>query len=74
MNSELCPDGSSLTCKNISTTDSFDNTRECLTTPESAADLFQKLRSSFVSQSSLMKNLIQDLSGLTGDTPHAKVE
>jgi hypothetical protein len=74
MNSGSCPSGSSLTCKSISTTDSFDNTRDCLTNQETAADLFQKLRASFVSQSSLMKVLIQDLSGLTSETPHAKVE
>ena len=63
-----------MTCLAISTQSSFDKTRDCLRDSDVAFDLFEKLRNSFVSQEALMKNLIQDLSGLTSETPHAKYQ
>lgn len=68
-----CPSESTLTCRAINTTQSFDSTRECLETPNQAHSQFDLLRNSYLSQSSLMDTMIQSLTGSSSDSPLTNV-
>lgn len=73
LHANSCPSEGAATCRAVATTSTFDNTRECLSQPDKAAEAFEKLRASFVSQADLMKTLIRNFAGLTSDTAHTKV-
>ena len=73
LNPSMCPKEDSGTCNSISSTSSIDISRDCLEKPDDVLKIFELLRSSYLSQSSLMKTLIQNFSDLTGETPHSKV-
>lgn len=73
LNSESCIEGNQFACKSFHAGDSFDHERDCLDDANFAQETFNLLRSSFVSQASLTKKLIEEFDDITSETPHARV-
>lgn len=74
LNTQKCDSKSNLKCKDLLSTRTFDKDRDCLSQPLETQEKFDLLRNSFVSQSSLMKKMIETFDDITSDTAHAKVK
>lgn len=73
LNTKQCNSQSNLACKDVLSNGTFDHARDCLAEPDQTLEKFDLLRNSYVSQSSLMKKMIEGFDDITSNTAHAKV-